>query len=181
MKRELSFVGYYQINWINKDKEQLLEYSKIKGKVCKLYACEGSGKLVCKVKGIENEYTNTGLFYLTPEIKNNKLIVSEITKEEYDNEPFNMDSVFLVKGYHPNDCNKKQFYFVSDKRVVSNLKVLVDTKFGEQQLIVIDCVEILKDEEKEWLIKLGLSKFKKVLGIVMEYTTTKTETRIDRF
>ena len=67
-----------------------------------------------------------------------------------------MEKIYLIKGFHPNDFKKKSYYFKSSEKIKENTKVYVDSKLGKTELIVTDCITILKDQEKEYLEKFGL-------------------------
>lgn len=184
----INFLGYYRILDIPESKKHLPRYQQIIGEVCKVYQNFNIDDLICDVKGHYNDKSIYGYFYFTREstktflkdildIKYNYGKLKPISKDEYQNYIPNMEKIYLIKGFHPNDFKKKSYYFKSSEKIKENTKVYVDSKLGKTELIVTDCITILKDQEKEYLEKFGLEEFKKVLSVIEEVEVIKKEVR----
>lgn len=184
--KETRFLGYFKIKELPKG--CLNCYQKLIGKVCKVYKIEGMEELICDVKGCFNHKSRYGFFYLPIVYKKGSLFgncleiysldcLTQITKEEYDRYLPEMKIIYLIKGYHPKDSNERIYHFKSNQHIKENTKIYVDTKYGKQELIVIDCKAILEDEETEFLKKLQLKKFRKVLSILEETEVIKKEVK----
>lgn len=185
---KIKFLGYFKI----KDLPQnvLCSYTNIIGKVCKVYKDLEINELMCKVKGHFNSKTKSGLYYLPKVYEKESLFdnyveiniynfnyLERITKEEYENYIFEMKKIYLIKGFHPEDINERIYHFKSPIKIKENTKIIVDTKFGEQELIVTDCKMILEDQEEEYLEKFQLKKFRKVLSVIEETEVVKKEVK----
>lgn len=190
-----NFLGYYRILDIPESKKHLPRYQQLKGEVCKVYKNFNIDDLICDVKGHYNDKSIYGYFYFTKSNKNTFLYnygmleptsiyniytygkLEPISKDEYQNHIPNMEKIYLIKGFHPNDFKKKSYYFKSSEKIKENTKVYVDSKLGKTELIVTDCITILKDQEKEYLEKFGLEEFKKVLSVIEEVEVIKKEVK----
>lgn len=187
----LMFLGYFQILNIPKSKEKIDRYKELIGKVCKLYKYKGIDDLIVDVKGVINNKSEIGLFYF-PKIETTSYFNDDFTVinenilrfisfnkyknyNEYKNYEDNTKIMYIIKGYHPEDSEKRMYYFKSSIKIKESTKITVDTKFGKQHLIVTDCKAILKDQEKEYLEKFKLGKFRKVLGVFEEVEIVKKE------
>ena len=170
--KEMNFLGYFKINSLSNNKKHLPRYQQIVGEVAKVYERDDIEDLVIYVKGHKNDKSAYGLFYLSE-----GAILTEISKDIYENHIPKMEEIYLVKGFHPTDKLKNSYYFKSTQYIKENSKVYVDTKLGKSELIVTDCKCILKDQEQEWLEYLNLKEFKKVLSIVEEVEVVKKETK----
>ena len=170
--REMNFLGYYKINSLSDNKKHLPRYQQIVGEVAKVYERDDIEDLVIEVKGHKNDKSTYGLFYLSE-----GAVITEISREAYENHIPKMEEIYLVKGFHPTDKSKTSYTFKSTQYVKENSKVYVNTKYGKSMLIVTDCKCILKDQEKEWLEYLNLEEFKKVLSVIEEVEVVKKETK----
>lgn len=170
--KEMNFLGYFQIIELSCDKQYLPRYRQIVGEVAKVYKRNDIEDFVLEVKGHKNDKSSYGLFYLS-----RSGILKEISKEEYEKHIPKMEELYLIRGFHPNDTSKKQYFFKSTQFIKEGTNCYVDTKLGKSKLIVTDCKCILKDQEQEWLEYLRLEEFKKVLSIIEEVEVVKKETK----